>query len=68
MLIALITEGDCAASRLLNTMGINVQKIYVDVIAAMGEDPAKFRDEIQKRKQVNGSDTSTPILDQYSRD
>ena len=68
LLIALITEGDCAASRLLNTMGINVQKIYVDVIAAMGEDPAKFRDEIQKRKQVNGSDTSTPILDQYSRD
>ena len=68
LLIALITEGDCAASRLLNTMGINVQKIYVDVIAAMGEDPAKFRDEIQKRKQVNSTDTSTPILDQYSRD
>ena len=68
LLIALITEGDCAASRLLNTMGINVQKIYVDLLAAMGEDPAKYKDEIQKRRQINSESTFTPTLDQYSRD
>ena len=30
LLLALLTEGDCAASRLLNTMEINVQKLIMD--------------------------------------
>lgn len=67
LLMALVTEGDCAASRLLNTMGINVQKIYIDVLAAMGEDPAQYKDELQK-KNSSSVDLSTPTLDQYSRD
>ncbi len=38
LLLAIIKEGDCAASRLLNTMGANPQKLFVDILAAMGED------------------------------
>ena len=65
LLLAIIKEGDCAASRLLNTMGANPQKLFVDILAAMGEDPAQYREEIQRG---NEEATLTPTLDQYSRD
>ena len=66
LLLAIIKEGDCAASRLLNTMGANPQKLFVDILAAMGEDPAQYREEIQRGR--NDGATLTPTLDQYSRD
>ena len=31
ILIAMIRENDCVATRILNTMGVSVQKIYVDL-------------------------------------
>lgn len=65
LLLAIVKEPECAASRLLGTMGINVQKIYVEILAAMGVDSAQYRDEMPGRgtkKQEKG------ILDQYSRD
>lgn len=65
LLLAIIKEGDCAASRLLNTMGANPQKLFVDILAAMGEDPAQYREEIQRGR--NEEATLTPTLDQYSR-
>ena len=34
LLIAMIKETECAASRLLNTLSINSQKIYVDTLVA----------------------------------
>ena len=66
LLLAIIKEGDCAASRLLNTMGANPQKLFVDILAAMGEDPAQYREDIQRGR--NEEATLTPTLDQYSRD
>lgn len=66
LLLAIIKEGDCAASRLLNTMGANPQKLFLDILAAMGEDPAQYREEIQRGR--NEEATLTPTLDQYSRD
>ncbi len=66
LLLAIIKEGDCAASRLLNTMGANPQKLFVDILAAMGEDPAQYREEIKRGR--NEEATLTPTLDQYSRD
>lgn len=68
LLMALVKEGDCAASRLLNTMGVNPQKLLVDLLAAMGEDPAQYRDEIARGRADAGAESATPTLDQYSRD
>ncbi len=68
ILLAIIKEGDCAASRLLNTLGVNLQKLFTDVIGAMGEDPVKYRDEFAKSRKVAQTGSSTPTLDQYSRD
>ncbi len=69
ILIAIIKEPDCVASRLLNTLSVNLQKVYVDTLIAMGEDVNLYKDEFQngrpgKRKNNEG----TPTLDQYSRD
>lgn len=67
LLLSMIKEGDCAACRLLNTMGANPQKLFVDILGVMGEDPARYRDEIQ-RGRADNSASLTPTLDQYSRD
>ncbi len=66
ILIAILREGDCVASRLLNTIGISVQKLYVDLLAAMGEDAPSVKDEMQ-RGSYGKRGSSTPALDSYSR-
>lgn len=66
ILIAILREGDCVASRLLNTMGISVQKLYIDLLAAMGEDAPSIKDEMQ-RGNSGKRGSSTPTLDSYSR-
>ncbi len=68
ILLAIIKEGDCAASRLLNTLGVNPQKIFMDLLGAIGEDPAKYREEYAKNRSASHGGSSTPTLDQYSRD
>ena len=47
ILIAMLREGDCVASRLLNTIGVNIQKLYIDLLAAMGEDAPAAKDDLQ---------------------
>ena len=49
-------------------MEINVQKLIMDTITAMGENPAKYREELQKGRKSPQGAVSTPTLDQYSRD
>ncbi len=68
ILLSIVKEGDCAASRLLNTMGISLQKLFADIIGAMGEDPVKYREEFAKSRNAAKSGSTTPTLDQYSRD
>ena len=68
ILLAIVKEGDCAASRLLNTMGVSLQKLFTDLLGAMGEDPAKYREEFAKSRNAARSGSATPTLDQYSRD
>ena len=68
ILLAIIKEGDCAASRLLATLGVNLQKLFTDIIGAMGEDPAKYREELAKSRRNMQNGSATPTLDQYSRD
>ncbi len=68
LLIAMIRESDCVAVRLLNTMSISVQKLYVELLNAMGEDaPAGSKEEFQTGKAAKGK-AATPTLNSYSRD
>lgn len=67
MLIALLKETDCIAVRILNTKGINVQKLYIDVLTASGQDMTSAKNEYMMQKSRK-TKSSTPVLDQYSRD
>ncbi len=68
ILLGIVREGENAAVRLLNTLGVNLQKLYMDTVAAMGEDLQAVRDEINLRRENSRSKNGTPMLDQYSRD
>lgn len=69
ILLAMVKETDCVASRLLNTLSVNIQKMYVDTLIAMGEDANLYKEEFQNGKpgKKKGSD-GTATLDQYSRE
>ena len=67
LLIAIIKEIDCAASRLLNTLGVSGQKLYVDILVAMGEDASQHRDDLQGSR-TGKKKNATATLDAYSRD
>ena len=69
ILIAMIKETDCVASRLLTTLSVNMQKVFVDTLIAMGEDANLYREEFQNgRPGKKKNNEGTPTLDQYSRD
>ncbi|MDE7251676.1 MAG: ATP-dependent Clp protease ATP-binding subunit [Acetatifactor sp.] len=65
ILLALIKEGENVAVRLLNTLSINVQKVYVDTLIAIGQDGNLYKEDLGKRGQSKGKAST---LNQYSRD
>ncbi|MCR4740678.1 MAG: ATP-dependent Clp protease ATP-binding subunit [Lachnospiraceae bacterium] len=74
LLIALIKDADNLAVRILNTLGINTQKLYVDLLVAMGEDVSKYKEEIQSLRFGAGrpgflnQSGEGMTVDSYSRD
>lgn len=66
ILIGMLKEPDCVATRLLSTIGAKIQKMYIDTMVAIGEDGNAYKDEISSGKKNKKS--QTPTLDQYSRD
>ena len=66
ILIAILRENDSVAGRLLNTIGINIQKLYIDLLSAMGEDAPVVREDFQGGRGARHSN-ATPTLDEYSR-
>ena len=67
ILLALVKEGENVAVRLLNTMGISLQKVYVDTLIAMGQDGALYKEDLAK-KQGGRKKGGASVLEQYSRD
>lgn len=61
LLMAIVLQGDCAAARLLNTMGVNSQKMFIDILGAMGEDPSAYRDLM--KSYGTSYNSATPVLD-----
>ena len=68
ILLAMLGELDCVATRLLHTMGIQIQKLQTELLIAMGEDSAQAREDAGRKKGKNRMNPGTPVLDQYSRD
>lgn len=65
LLLALIKEGENVAVRLLNTLGANIQKIYVDTLIAIGQDGNLYKEDLGKRGERKAKQST---LEQYSRD
>ena len=65
ILLAMLREGENVAVRLLNTMGISIQKLYVEVLTAMGEDKSLYKEDLGKKQKKKNA---VSILEQYSRD
>lgn len=69
ILIAMLKEGDSIAVRLLNTIGVNLQKVYIDILTALGLDISQARSDYANfRNSGNNNKSKTPTLDMYSRD
>lgn len=62
ILMALIREGSNVAVRILSTMGVSMQKLYIDLLVSMGEDGNLYKEDLRQQKQ------KTKVLEQYSRD
>ena len=52
----------------LNTIGVPVKKMYVDLLMAMGEDAGRVKEDFQNGRPRGNDKKSTATLDQYSRD
>ena len=62
ILMALIREGSNVAVRILSTMGVSLQKLYIDLLVSMGKDGNLYKEDLRQQKQ------KTKVLEQYSRD
>lgn len=65
ILMALIKEGENVAVRLLNTLGVSTQKVYIDVLISIGEDSSLYKEDLAKNRSGNKGGS---MLSQFSRD
>ncbi len=68
LLLALIKEGDCVATRILAILNINGNRLYEDILTMLGEGEKGGSDNPIGSKPKNKKNSNTPTLDKYSRD
>lgn len=70
ILMAILRDTDCVASRLLYTMNVNIQKMFIDILRTCQVSEEEMKREAQDIRESSSGDLqpSTPTLDQYSRD
>ncbi len=66
ILIAMLRDIECAASRLLNTMEINSKDLYSAILDSMGRTGQFYREEMARAARNQGKGGQT--LAQYTRD
>ena len=69
LLIGLIKCADCMAVKMLMTMSVNIQKIFLETFVSCGVDmnTAKKEFAIIKNPKTRKATTKTPTLDQFSK-
>ena len=69
ILLAILTEGDNLAIRILNSLNVNSQKMFVDTLAAMGNEIDEIKEEIRAYEAYNSdADMKPSLIAKYSRD
>ena len=56
ILLAILKEGENVAVRLLTTLGIQIQKLYVDTLLAMGQDGNLYKEDLGLKGNKKRSD------------
>ena len=64
MLLALLRDVDCVATRILLTLGISLQKLFQDILEVLGADPREYQEEVSQE----GARKKEGVLDQYGTD
>lgn len=67
ILIAILKEPDSIANKLLNTLNINLHKLYTEILGAGNEDIKSTRADADSDYE-GGAESETATLDKYSRD
>ncbi len=67
LLLSMIRDVDCVATRILITLNINLQKIFQDIMNAAGVDAKEYQDEIQDNQKGAGSMTEQFCTDMTAR-
>ena len=63
LLLALLKDVECVATRMLITLNLNIQKMLQEVLSVMGINPKEYQEEMQ---QAHGRRNG--ILEQYGTD
>ncbi len=66
ILLAILKDTECVAMRLLHTMGVQVQKVLIDVLESLGLQEDRYREYVQQ-VQGEGAVMSSDMLEKYSR-
>ena len=62
LLLTMLKDGDCVATRMLMTLNVNIEKLFQDLLLAAGIDPKEYMENQKDGETVGG------IIDQYSTD
>ena len=62
LLLTMLKDGDCVATRMLMTLNVNIQKLFQDLLLAAGIDLKEYMENQKDGETVGG------IIDQYSTD
>ena len=68
-LIVILKANDLAATKLLNSMSMNIPKMYIDIMSACGMDPVAAKKEFAAIKSpTSKKKTQASTLSQFSKD
>ena len=62
LLLAVLNDADCVASRILQTLNVNMQKLYQDIMLAVGADLNEYMSDLQGEGRKKG------VLEQFGTD
>ncbi|MFB0919644.1 MAG: ATP-dependent Clp protease ATP-binding subunit [Oscillospiraceae bacterium] len=69
LLMGMLREPDCAGARLISSTGIDLNKIYTDIVNVFrSSDYRQTPPQASQAAVRNGKKTETKVLDQFSRD
>ena len=62
LLLTVLNDADCVASRILQTLNVNMQKLYQDIMLAVGADINEYMSDLQGEGRKKG------VLEQFGTD